>query len=114
IGRDPSRKKSHSPADVRFCSDRQERLIEAAAAAVKPGGILVYSTCSFAPEEDEAVVQHLLSKFKGATVEPFGAGKEGLAEFGDLSFDRQIRNARRFYPHIDNTTGFFIARIRVS
>jgi NOL1/NOP2/sun family putative RNA methylase len=56
IARDATRKTSHTPEDIDYCSNRQEKLIEAAARMVRPGGILVYSTCSFAPEENEMVV----------------------------------------------------------
>jgi NOL1/NOP2/sun family putative RNA methylase len=114
IARDATRKTSHTPEDVDYCSGRQDRLIEAAARTVRPGGILVYSTCSFAPEENEMVVDRLLQKFSNMTVEPIEHGSSGLAKFGDISFDPQLRNARRLYPHIHDTTGFFIARLRMT
>ncbi|MDQ4015232.1 MAG: RsmB/NOP family class I SAM-dependent RNA methyltransferase [Thermoproteota archaeon] len=114
IAKDPSRKISHTPQDVDYCSRMQQRLIQAAASSVKPGGILVYSTCSFAPEENEMVVDRLLQDFSNITVEPIEYGSSGLTRFGDLIFDDQLRNARRLYPHLLDTTGFFIARLRVS
>jgi NOL1/NOP2/sun family putative RNA methylase len=114
IARDATRKTSHTPEDVDYCSGRQDRLIEAAARTVRPGGILVYSTCSFAPEENEMVIDRLLQKFSNMTVEPIEHGSSGLTKFGDTSFDPQLRNARRLYPHIHDTTGFFIARLRVT
>jgi 16S rRNA C967 or C1407 C5-methylase (RsmB/RsmF family) len=113
IAKDATRKTSHTPDDVDYCSSRQDRLIEAAARAVKPGGVLVYSTCSFAPEENEMVVDRLLKKFDNITVEPVGHGSSGLAGFGDTKFDDQMKNTRRLYPHLHDTTGFFIARLRV-
>ncbi len=114
IAKDPSRKISHTPQDVDYCSRMQQRLIQAAASSVKPDGILVYSTCSFAPEENEMVVDRLLQDFSNITVEPIEYGSSGLTRFGDLIFDDQLRNARRLYPHLLDTTGFFIARLRVS
>jgi NOL1/NOP2/sun family putative RNA methylase len=114
IAKDPSRKISHTPQDVDYCSRMQERLIQAAARSVKPDGILVYSTCSFAPEENEMVVDRLLQDFGNITVEPIEYGSSGLTRFGDLIFDDQLRNARRLYPHLHDTTGFFIARLRVN
>jgi 16S rRNA C967 or C1407 C5-methylase (RsmB/RsmF family) len=89
-------------------------LIEAAAGMVCPGGILVYSTCSFAPEENEMVVDQLLRKFHNIAVEPIEHGSDGLTSFGDIKFDSQLKNTRRLYPHIHDTTGFFIAKMRVS
>lgn len=114
MAKDITRKTSHTPQDVDYCSNRQESLIKVAAGMVKPGGILVYSTCSFAPEENELVVDRLLQKFGNITVEPLEHGSSGLIKFGDMAFDGQLRNTRRLYPHIHDTTGFFIARLRIS
>lgn len=114
IAKDPTRKISHTPQDVDYCSKMQQRLIQTAASSVKPGGILVYSTCSFAPEENEMVIDRLLQDFSNITVEPIEYGSSGLTRFGDLIFDDQLKNARRLYPHLHDTTGFFIARLRIS
>ena len=114
IAKDPTRKLSHTPEDVDHCSRIQERLIEAAASYVKPGGIMVYSTCSFAPEENEMVVDKLLRKFGKIMLEPVAYGSSGLTRFGDLKFDGQLKHAHRLYPHLHDTTGFFIARLRVN
>ncbi len=114
IAKDPTRKISHTPQDVDYCSKMQQRLIQTVASSVKPGGILVYSTCSFAPEENEMVIDRLLQDFSNITVEPIEYGSSGLTRFGDLIFDDQLKNARRLYPHLHDTTGFFIARLRIS
>lgn len=113
IAKDATRKTSHTPEDVDYCSSRQDKLIEAAAKAVKPGGLLVYSTCSFAPEENEMVVDRLLKEFGSVIVEPIKYGSSGLTKFGDMVFDTQLKNAARLYPHLHDTTGFFIARLRI-
>ena len=114
IAKDARRKASHRPQDVDECSNLQDALIESAVRMVKPGGVLVYSTCSFAPEENELVVDALLRKFDNIAVEPYAHGSEGLTRFGDFEFDDRQRNTRRLYPHIHDTTGFFIARLRVA
>jgi tRNA (cytosine40_48-C5)-methyltransferase len=114
IAKDITRKTSHTPRDVDYCSRIQERLIEAAARSVKPAGLLVYSTCSFAPEENEMVVDGLLQKFSNITVEPIRYGSAGLTKFGAMTFNSQLKNTQRLYPHIHDSTGFFIARLRVN
>ena len=76
IAKDPTRKSSHTPEDVDYCSKIQESLIEAAVSYVKPDGIMVYSTCSFAPEENEMVVDRLLRKFGNITLEPVAYGRQ--------------------------------------
>lgn len=110
IAKDQSRKTSHQPEDVDYCSARQEKMLEAAVKSAKPGGLVVYSTCSFAPEENEAVVEAVAEKL-GVRVEPFEKGSAGLDSFGDKKF-KTGKNTRRFYPHLHDTTGFFVARIR--
>ncbi len=114
IAKDNKRKTSHTPQDVDYCSGIQEKLIEVASSCVKPSGILLYSTCSFAPEENEMVINRLLRKYRNITVEPIRHGGNGLTKFGDCIFDSQLKNALRLYPHTDDTTGFFIARLRVN
>jgi NOL1/NOP2/sun family putative RNA methylase len=110
IAKDPSRKTSHAPADVDYCSARQDAMLEAAVKAAKRGGVIVYSTCSFAPEENEAVVDRAVKKL-GVQVEPLPFGSEGMTSFGSIRFDPSVRNARRFYPHLHDTIGFFVARL---
>lgn len=110
IPKDPGRKRSHSPGDTEFCQKRQVSLIESAIRAAKPGTVIVYATCSFAPEENEMVLDHVLHKYD-MEVLPVEFGSEGLVRFGDLEFDPRVRNARRLYPHLHNTLGFFIAKI---
>ncbi len=114
IARDHTRKTSHTPQDVEYCSQIQTRLIESATKCVKAGGILVYSTCSFAPEENEMVVDRILKKYSNVAVEPITYGSNGLTKFGDIELESQLKNTRRFYPHLDDTTGFFIARLRIT
>jgi NOL1/NOP2/sun family putative RNA methylase len=111
IARDRTRKTSRGPEDIRYCSALQEELIDAAHACLKPGGVLVYSTCSFAPEENECNVDYAIKKY-GMKVEPLPYGEPGLDMFGDLRFDPQVKNARRLYPHLHGTLGFFVARLK--
>ncbi|WP_424357197.1 NOL1/NOP2/sun family putative RNA methylase [Methanocella sp. MCL-LM] len=111
IARDRSRKTSREEADIQFCSTAQHELIDAAMKVLKPGGTLVYSTCSYAPEEDELIIDYAVKKY-GLKVEPVPYGLPGIGKFGNLTFTPEVKNARRMYPHIHNTTGFFVARLR--
>ena len=112
IAKDRSRKTNHKPEDIEFCATRQSALIETAVRVIKPGGLLVYSTCSFAPEENEIIVNFLLQKMN-LEIEPTSYGSEGLSSFGPLHFDPTLKNTRRYYPHIHDTLGFYIAKLRV-
>jgi NOL1/NOP2/sun family putative RNA methylase len=111
ISKDRTRKTSRGTGDILYCSGLQEELIDAACARLKPGGVLVYSTCSFAPEENERIVDYAIKKY-GMKIEPLPYGEPGLEAFGDLKFDPQVKNARRLYPHLHGTLGFFVARLK--
>ena len=95
---------------------RQLALLVSAFQSVRPGGQVVYSTCTLAPEEDEAVVDRLLRLFPGQTqVEDISAhlGKPapGLTFSGDSTYDPSLTRAARLLPEIYGTSGFFAARI---
>jgi NOL1/NOP2/sun family putative RNA methylase len=113
IIKDKTRKTSHTAQDVEYCVSNQMELIEAAIKVVRPGGLLVYSTCSFAPEENENIVNSTLDRFD-IKIEPVQYGIEGLTNFGDIRFHDDMKNTKRLYPHIHNTLGFYIARLRIN
>ena len=113
IQRDPSRKTTYSKESVTYCSTRQSQLVESALRVIKPDGLLVYSTCSLAPEENEFIINSFLDKFD-ITVESINIGTDSLLQFGDKVMDNSIKFTKRFYPHIHNTNGFFIAKLRVN
>jgi 16S rRNA C967 or C1407 C5-methylase (RsmB/RsmF family) len=89
------------------------QLIEAAVKVVRPGGLLVYSTCSFAPEENENIINSLLYRFD-IKIEPIEHGTEGLTSFGHFRFHDDLKNTKRLYPHIHDTLGFYIAKVRIN
>jgi tRNA (cytosine40_48-C5)-methyltransferase len=113
IQKDPLRKTTYSKENITYCSTRQSKLVESALRVIKPGGLLVYSTCSLAPEENEFVINSLLDKFD-ITVESINFGVDSLLQFGNKIMDNSIKSTKRFYPHIHNTNGFFIAKLRVN
>lgn len=52
--------KQWSLENVRMCAERQAQILEEAASMLRPGGVMVYSTCTFSPEENEGVIYHFL------------------------------------------------------
>jgi NOL1/NOP2/sun family putative RNA methylase len=113
IQKDPARKLTYTKETIRYCSIRQSQLIESALNVVKPNGLLVYSTCSLAPEENEFVINSIIDKYD-ITVESINYGVDSLLKFGDKIMNKSIKFTKRFYPHIHNTAGFFIAKIRLN
>ncbi len=110
IHKDPSRKVSRGEKDIEFCSSLQTKMLESAIKTLKKGGILVYSTCSLAPEENELVINEMLQKFD-IHLERVDYGNPALTEIGDLRLDSEISKASRLFPHIHRTSGFFLAKI---
>jgi NOL1/NOP2/sun family putative RNA methylase len=94
----------------------QKRLIMAGYLALKPGGQMVYSTCTVAPEENEAVVAHLLARQPEAEVAeaelPGLAMRPGLREWGREQFPNAVARCRRILPQDNDTEPFFVALIR--
>jgi NOL1/NOP2/sun family putative RNA methylase len=94
---------------------RQKDLLHSGLKALRPGGRLVYSTCTLVPGENEAVVDFALKGFPVELEEIVPAGlktRPGLTRFRNLRFDGRLRNAIRIYPHESETEGFFIALLR--
>lgn len=112
ILKDESRKKSRNLIDIGKCSNRQKKLIQTAFQTLKPNGVMIYSTCSFAPEENEMIIEYLINQNKNARIEPLRFGLPGLTNFDKYQFTSDMVNTGRFYPHIHDTSGFFIAKIR--
>jgi len=98
---------------IKRLSRLQERLITAAYDVLRPEGTLVYSTCTFAPEENEAVVAHLL-KVRDARVAavslPFPCS-QGWTQWDDVAWPSELAQCVRLYPHQLDSAGGFLARI---
>lgn len=92
----------------------QTALLRNAVRHTKPGGTIVYSTCTFAPEENEGV----LSRVPEVTVVPMSPPalhtRSGLAQWEGVRFRDEISNAVRLWPHHNDTGGFFVAKLRKS
>lgn len=96
----------------------QKELILCGFDCLKVGGIMVYSTCSVLPYENEEVVTYLLKK-RHAKILPIGdsekrefPGKEGKKSFCGKLFHPTCQLAKRIFPHVHNMDGFFICKIQ--
>lgn len=111
---DPSRKTSKSMADIRFCATREDELLEVAVNALAPGGTMVYSTCSIAPEENEYIVDDVLQRHPEMSIIPIPLefGSPGYPKPYGVELDESLTLARRFLPHLHDTEGFFICKLK--
>ncbi len=92
----------------------QKGLIVRASDLLSPGGILVYSTCTINPEENEAVVDYLLRKRPAKILDwnPPLPWDNGLREWQDKSFHPDLVKTKRFYAHKTQAVGFYVALLK--
>lgn len=105
-------------SSIKRLSKLQKGLINSAFKCLKPNGTLVYSTCTFAPEENEEVIDYLLSNNPNAICEPISVAnvktRPAITKWGKNLYNEQIKNCIRIYPQDNNCEGFFIAKISKS
>ena len=104
-----------SPENVRVCAERQREILKNASNMVKAGGYLLYSTCTYSPEENEETVAHFIREnpeYRLVRV------KERLEEKTRPALKKyapdipNIEYARRFYPHVSDGEGQFLALLK--
>ncbi len=118
-----------SPENVKLCAQRQDGILDQAARMLRPGGKLVYSTCTFAPEEDEGSVARFLGRHREFTVLPIekeqigltgcdgsaeylGCGISGEAVSGDEIPDFHLEKTLRMWPQRIRGEGHFAALLQ--
>lgn len=110
LGSNPEAYERFSEDSSKAISPVQKRILEKGFEAVKSGGTVVYSTCSYSPEENESVVNHILDSYESAELEKIDLDiphDSGLIEFG-----KEFSNCWRIYPKHFDSEGFFVAKIR--
>jgi len=104
-----------NPNSIKRLSNLQKKLIITAFNCLKDKGILVYSTCSVEPEENEEVIDFLLKKFKNAKLEEIKLKikrSPAILEFENKKYSKEIKKCLRIWPQDNDTEGFFIAKIK--
>ncbi len=104
-----------SPRSIPGHARLQKQLIVKAFDLLAPGGSLVYSTCTFAPEENEAVVSWLLEKRPAALEKievPHIRLSSGIQAWKEKEFHSEVGKTARIWPHHNDTGGFFMAKVR--
>jgi len=110
LGSGESASKRWDPSHSYRISTLQRKMLFSAYDALVEGGELVYSTCTYAKEENEAVVKNLLDNVNGANLLDITLDiphEHGLSDFGS-----EFRKCYRIYPQHLESEGFFIAKIR--
>ena len=110
----PQLRDGTDPQHASSLAGLQRGLLERAVDLTRPGGTVVYSTCTFAPEENEAVVAAVTDDVR---IESFDVGlthEPGLTEWEDERFPEALIRTHRYYPHQNDTGGFYVAKLRVT
>lgn len=97
-----------SPELVEECAARQREIVDNLWGALKPGGYLIYSTCTFNRDENEAIVEYIIDRYGAESV-----ALEGMDAFGEIlpAIGSEV-SAARFMPHRTRGEGLFMAVVR--
>ncbi|MBN1214813.1 MAG: RsmB/NOP family class I SAM-dependent RNA methyltransferase [Candidatus Lokiarchaeota archaeon] len=111
---DPTRKKNRTVSDIKKMAKIQEELLLAGLKILKKEGLLIYSTCSISPEENEMVIDRVLKKQNNFEIVKIQKqyGISGFTKVFGKELDNQLQFSQRFFPHIHDTIGFFICLIK--
>ena len=102
IRKEPQVLRDLTDAGIRACASRQRSILESAAACLREGGTLLYSTCTFAPEEDEDNAEYILSLGFETLPVPPEIASEG----------REARLGVKFMPHFFEGEGQYFCLFR--
>jgi len=114
IRQDSSRKRSKTMKDINKLSNIQKKLLKTGLNSLNPGGQLLYSTCSIAPEENELVIDDVLKDNSDFVIVKIhrNYGVKGIIDVYNKTLREDIKYSQRLYPHLHNTIGFFISLIQ--
>ena len=114
IRRNPSMLGRLDPGSPARLAPRQRALLRKAVQRLAPGGRIVYSTCTFAPEENELAVADVLAEYPGLirlvpVAVPGLVSSPGLTEWDGRCLPDELAQCIRIWPHQNDSGGFFIA-----
>lgn len=105
---------SWSKRKVELASKLQKRLIDSAYNALKAGGIMVYSTCTLNPFENEEVINYALGKYRDLSLDKIDINLpniiRGITSYEDKTYSDELKKTIRIIPN-DYMEGFFIAKL---
>lgn len=114
---DPNSTRFWHPKKNREMARKQFRLLESGLKSLRPGGTLVYSTCTFAPEENEGVLDRIFQQFDGEiyleelSLPDWCRPQIPLTSWKRNTFSESVQHARRLLPTRFNEA-FFVVRLR--
>lgn len=105
-----------NPKTIKALSHLQKQLFKRSFEQLKVGGEMIYSTCTHAPEENEEVVDAMLTEL-GEQIKIVGFAlpiktRPGITKWKDKTYNEKVKHCQRVYPHDNNTEGFFVSKFR--
>jgi 16S rRNA (cytosine967-C5)-methyltransferase len=108
LRRNPDLKWRQTPAGILELNQKQMNILASAARLLKPGGRLVYATCSLLPQENQAIAEDFLAKHPQFEVVPAAEVLKPLFPKEKLPLGCSLDNPWwQLWPHIHGTDGFF-------
>jgi hypothetical protein len=104
--KDPAAMKHWSVDAVEHCASRQERILEDVWPALKSGGLLLYSTCSYSEKEDEQISQWISEELNAEILK-----SKALDQISEIT---QTAGGYRFYPNRTKGEGYYLSILRKS
>lgn len=110
FAKEPQAVEEWSPAHVAACAERQLAILDSAQQALRDGGVMVYSTCTFSPEENEGVICRFLQEHPWFELVDCGVsfGRPAYPQMGEGR--KELLLARRIFP-MDGGAGHFVAKL---
>ena len=100
--------------DYERFSKLQKGLLKKACQMAPKGSTIIYSTCTFSPDENEKIVSEILTEesidLKRINLNGLKTGK-GITEWNGQKYDKEVEKCMRIWPHQNDTDGFFVARM---
>ena len=117
IRKSPKTLKYYNPKKLKAITNLQLKLLKKGFELLKNKGILIYSTCSLDPEENELLIQKFLEKNKNAKIQKIELKNlilnNRLEKFFDKIISKEVyENAIRIWPQSNDTNGFFLCKIK--
>jgi 16S rRNA C967 or C1407 C5-methylase (RsmB/RsmF family)/NOL1/NOP2/fmu family ribosome biogenesis protein len=109
--KDPDTCSQWNQQNVQMCSQRQQRILNDIVSSLKPGGFLVYSTCTFSREENENNIKKLVEDYHFESIPFEGSVDFKISQTLESTGNKNIYSYR-FYPHKTKGEGFFIACLK--
>lgn len=109
--KDPKSIQNYNLYNVEQCKNMQKNILQYIPSMLKPGGKIVYSTCTFSPEENEGTIQWFINKYPQFKISDIEISELDNGKPEWINGDIELKKTKRAWPHKIKGEGHFIAKI---